>query len=272
MREETTRRLRQEMILVQQSKLAAIGEMLGAIAHQWRQPLNVLALVVQNLKDAHAHDQLDQHSIETTVDKAMLQIRHMSRTIEDFRRFFQPDKAVTDFDAMEAVGTVLTLVSAQLASNDIQFRLHCLTHGRTAGRIEEIVSCREKTVRGFRNEFEHVVLNLVENAREAILERRKRERAGAGTGLLEFLFRTEGGRAMVTLRDNGGGVDEHLLERIFEPFVTTKAATDCSGLGLYLARVIVEEHLHGELRAANEADGAAFTMVLPLAAEASSRG
>ena len=100
--------------MIQQSKLAAMGEMLGAIAHQWRQPLNVVGLIVQRIEDAHAYGKLDKEYLEKMVEKAMAQILRMSKTIDDFRSFYKPDKEKTVFDAMRAVGDVLSLVSAQL--------------------------------------------------------------------------------------------------------------------------------------------------------------
>jgi len=258
--QEVALRTKNEQMLVQQSKLAAMGEMLGAIAHQWRQPLNALGLLVQNLKDAHSFGELDREYLERTVQKSMAQIQHMSATIDDFRNFFQPDKDKTSFDAMHAVGDVLALLSAQLAANDIGYRLTCRTHGRVFENEADIVPCPEKTITGSRNEFEHVILNLINNAREAILDRR--EQGSPGRGELSFDFSAENGRVIIRVEDNGGGIDPKILGRIFEPYFTTKDPTKGTGLGLYMSKVIIEDHMDGTIAAANGEKGAVFTITL----------
>jgi len=262
--QEVALRRANEQMLVQQSKLASMGEMLGAIAHQWRQPLNILGLIIQNLKDAHTFGELNRESIEQTVQKSMSQIRHMSKTIDDFRTFFQPDKERAVFDAMQAVGDVLSLFSAQLSANDIDFRLTCSTHGKSFARAEDIVPCREKMVNGFRNEFEHVIMNLVNNAREAIMERREHGGMPAGErGLITFEFRVADGTVVIEVADNGGGIPEDVIGRIFEPYFTTKDPSKGTGLGLYMSSVIVKDHMQGNVSATNRAQGAVFTIELP---------
>lgn len=261
--EEIAMRFRNEQILVQQSKLASMGQMIGAIAHQWRQPLNALGLMVQDLKDAHVYGELDGKYLQETVRKSMDQIQHMSKTIDDFRNFFQPDKERSVFDTMQAVGFVLRLLSAQLAANDIECTLTCHTHGKTTTDIEKIASCEEKTINGYRNEFEHVILNLINNARDAIQERR--EQKGPLRGSLTIDFYNRDGKIIISVSDNGGGIDAGILERIFEPYFTTKGPAKGTGLGLYMCKVIIEDHFKGKLAAQNIGDGAAFTIELPQA-------
>ena len=263
--EEVALRKKNEDILIQQSKLAAMGEMLGAIAHQWRQPLNALGLIIQNLKDAHAYGELNKEYLERTVQKSMAQIQHMSTTIDDFRNFFQPDKEKTDFDAMRAVGDVLSLFSAQLAANDIGYRLTCRTHERVFENEKDIVPCPEKMVTGYRNEFEHVILNLINNARESMLERRELGRQGRGE--LAFDFIVENTKVIIRVSDNGSGIEPSVLVRIFEPYFTTKDPAKGTGLGLYMSRVIIQDHMGGTITAANGEQGAVFTIELQRANE-----
>ncbi len=262
--EEIAARVKNEEILLQQSKLAAMGEMMGAIAHQWRQPLNALGLMIQNLKDARDYGELDGEFLDNVVRKAMAQIQHMSKTIDDFRGFFQPDKSMTPFDCMQAVGEVFSLFSAQLAANDIALLMRCVTHGKTFREGEDIIPCPEKTVAGFRNEFEHVILNLINNARDAILERRQRT-GDAGQGRLAFDFSNRDKWVIMRVGDNGGGIDPRVIDRIFEPYFTTKDPAKGTGLGLYMSKVIVEEHMGGRLTAENSDQGAVFTIELPQA-------
>lgn len=256
-------RTRNEQLLVQQSKMAAMGEMLGAIAHQWRQPLNTLGMCVQNIGDVCAQDDLDRAYIEKTVRKSMDQIQHMSATIDDFRNFFLPDKERSRFDAMAVVGDVLTLLSAQLAANSIGFRLTCHTHARSFQQLGEFEVCPEKTVDGFRNEFGHVVLNLIINARDAIATRREAAPDEApGRGLITFDFFNRDGAVIIEVGDNGTGIPEAIMPRIFEPYFTAKDPSKGTGIGLYMSKIIVEEHMKGRLDARNGPEGAVFSITL----------
>jgi len=262
--EEITVRIKNERMMIRQSKLAAMGEMLGAIAHQWRQPLNVVGLIVQRMEEAHAHGKLDKKYLEDMVEKSMTQIKRMSRTIDDFRNFYKPDKEKTVFDAMRAVGDVLSLVSAQLTADNIAYRLTCHTHGITAEKEADVVLCAEKAIRGFRNEFEHVILNLVNNSRDAINERNARGGPGAAeNGFLSFDFYHAEDKVTIKVCDNGGGIAPEAMGSIFDPYFTTKDLTMGTGLGLYMSKVIVEEHMQGKLYADNAEGGAIFTIELP---------
>ena len=267
--EEVGRRRKNEQLLIQQAKLAAMGEMLGAIAHQWRQPLNTLGLCIQNIKDSHRYGELNQGYLDTTVRQAMEQIGHMSRTIDDFRTFFRPDKDKVVFDTMQAVGEVLTLFSAQLTAHDIAYTLTCRTHGREFDTVGEIITCPEKLAEGYRNEFEHVILNLLTNAKDAICEgREKGEGTAGGKGRIAFEFLNADQELIITVSDNGGGIPEPILGRIFEPYFTTKEPAKGTGIGLYLSKIIIEDHMHGSLTARNTEQGAAFVITVPAIGEA----
>jgi PAS domain S-box-containing protein len=262
--EEIAIRMKNERMMMQQSKLAAMGEMLGAISHQWRQPLNVVGLIVQRIEDAHARGKLDSAYLAETVEKAMSQILHMSKAIEDFRGFYKPDKEKTLFDAMRAVGDVLSLVSAQLAADNIIYRLTCHTHERTFENEADIVFCSENAVEGFKNEFEHAILNLVNNARDAIIEKKARGGIAASErGLLSFDFYDANDRVIIKVSDNGGGIPPEAMGSIFDPYFTTKETSKGTGLGLYLSKVIVEDHMQGKLSADNTEGGVIFTIELP---------
>jgi signal transduction histidine kinase len=263
--EEIAVRMKNERMMMQQSKMAAMGEMLGAIAHQWRQPLNVVGLIVQRIEDAYARGKLDREYLEETVEKAMSQIHHMSKTIDDFRSFYKPDKEKTVFNAMRAVGDVLSLVSAQLAADNIKYRLTCHTHGKTFENAADVVFCSEKAVEGFRNEFEHAILNLINNARDAIIEKNARGGIVASErGLLSFDFYDANGKVIIKVSDNGGGIPPEAMRSIFDPYFTTKETTKGTGLGLYMSKVIVEDHMRGKLSVDNTDGGVIFTIELPI--------
>jgi PAS domain S-box-containing protein len=262
--EEIAIRTRNEQMLLQQSKLAAMGEILGAVAHQWRQPLNVVGLIVQNIQEIYEKGKLDRDYIVKSVQKVMMHVDHMSETIEDFRNFYRPDKEKQGFDAMRAVGDVLKLFSAQLSSDNIGYRLTCHTHGKTFENEADIVICGEKAVEGFKNEFEHVVLNIINNARDAIIERRVRQEMGPSQkGLLSFDFYNTGSKVIIDISDNGGGIPSEVIGRIFHPYFTTKEKAKGTGLGLYMSKVIVEDHMCGRLSVRNNEQGAVFTIELP---------
>jgi signal transduction histidine kinase len=237
--------------------------MLGAIAHQWRQPLNTLGMCVQNIGDVCAQGDLDRPYIDKTVRKSMGQIQHMSATIDDFRNFFLPDKERSRFDAMAAVEDVLSLLSAQLSSNGIGFRLTCQTHARSFEQLGDLEVCPEKTIDGFRNEFGHVILNLVINARDAIAARREAAPDEApGPGLISFDFFNRDGAVIIEVGDNGTGIPEAIMARIFEPYFTAKDPSKGTGIGLYMSKIIIEDHMKGRLEARNGPAGAVFSITL----------
>jgi len=263
--EEIKLRLEKERMLIYQSKHAAMGEMLGAIAHQWRQPLNTLGLIVQNIRDAFEFGEVSRDFIANSVRNSMDQIRHMSKTIDDFRNFFMPEKERSEFDVLCAVGDVLRLVSAQLSANDIVCRMTCHVEGRTYDQQADIVEHPFRRTSGYRNEFEHVVLNLINNGRDAIIDNRSKagdDAAPLPPGLLEFNFRRTNGKIVIELSDNGGGIDPAIIDRIFEPYFSTKGPDRGTGLGLYMSKVIIE-HMAGSLSAGNSEEGAMFTLMLP---------
>ncbi|MBI5847292.1 MAG: PAS domain S-box protein [Nitrospirae bacterium] len=267
--EEIAARTRNEQILIQQSKLAAMGEMLGAIAHQWRQPLNSLGMCVQNIHDAYIHGDLNRSYLDRTVQKSMDQIQHMSKTIDDFRNFFRPDKELSTFDTMTVIGEVLSLFSAQLTSNNIAFRLTCHTHSRTFVQVGGIEVCPEKIVEGYRNEFEHVILNLISNAQDSIITRRETVQDKSSIkGLMTFDFFNRDDNVIIEVGDNGTGIPDAVMPRIFEPYFTMKEQSKGTGIGLYMSKIIIEDHMKGSLTVKNGPGGAVFTIILRQAEKA----
>lgn len=243
--EEITARRQNEQMLIQQSKMAAMGEMIGAIAHQWRQPLNVLGLIVQGINDAYKFNELDPAYLDKAIYEAMRQIKHMSRTIDDFRNFFKPSKRKVPFDVVPAIKETLLLVDAQLRNSFIG--------------VEVKVEKASLMAEGYPNEFKHVLLNLINNARDAILsavEEKKLMKDGSGKIRVEAV-KTDGAIA-VTIRDNAGGIPTDLMDRIFEPYFTTKGPGKGTGIGLYMSKNIIERNMGGRLTACNWEEGAEF--------------
>ncbi|MGE4294695.1 MAG: ATP-binding protein [Campylobacterales bacterium] len=236
----------QEKLLIQQSKMAAMGEMIGAIAHQWRQPLNSLGLYVQDIEDAWRHGELNDGYLHETIEKSMRQIRFMSQTINDFRNFFKPDKFERVFDLRSVVEHSLSLVGAQLQAHNIDL-------------IADL-SDAPAVVKGYENELGQALLNLLSNAKDALDTHRETGRR------IHISLSLQEAWAVLCVEDNGGGIPEHLLERIFEPYFSTKEEGKGSGIGLYMAKMIVEQNMRGAINAENTGEGARLCIRLPLEA------
>ena len=225
---------KKEQALIQQSKMAAMGEMIGAIAHQWRQPLNSLALNIQMLEHM---DNLDEKTLKEFIDKNMQTIKFMSDTIDDFRNFFRKDKEKVVFDVKEVIEKTINLQRAQLQNRGIELKTD----------LESV------KVKGFKNEFMQVILNLISNARDALEGKEKKE--------IYISSKKVGDDVIVTIKDSGGGIDEKIMDRIFEPYFTTKEEGTGTGLGLYMSKEIIER-MGGTIDVKNSEDGAEFIIKL----------
>lgn len=225
-----------------------MGEMIGNIAHQWRQPLNALSILLANLRFEYETVCGDvPHTLLAAHRQAGDILRKMSTTIDDFRNFFRPDKQREPFTVVEAISDALLLIEASLAQHDVAVRF---------------VARHNPRVQGFRGEFSQVMLNLLGNAKDAILT----NRPGGGRIAIRVMARL--GQAVIHISDNGGGIRPDILDRIFDPYFTTKSAHGGTGLGLYMSKTIVEDHLHGRLTATNTRDGSRLTIRIPLAGQA----
>ena len=238
----------QEQILLQQSKMAAMGEMIGAIAHQWRQPLNIMGLEVQDLLDAYNYGELDENYLEGTVKRSMEVINYMSQTIDDFRNFFHPNKSPVTFDTIQTMDEAVKIVEAQFKYTHIEIRRE--------------YSCTENCLLyGYPSEFKQLVLNLLNNAKDAITEW-KSQHPDAPSGLITIRINEQAGKIQVEIEDNGGGIPETLMEKIFEPYFTTKEKTQGTGLGLYMSKIILDKHMGGTIHVTNASQGACFRLLL----------
>ncbi|NPA55240.1 MAG: HAMP domain-containing histidine kinase [Epsilonproteobacteria bacterium] len=225
---------KQEQLLFQQSKLAAMGEMIGAIAHQWKQPLNALAVNIQMLVDDYLDGIVDEQYMQDFEKKQMEIIQFMSKTIDDFRNFFRTDKEMSEFNLKSAIQATIKLVDKQLLNHGIQITLEG----------------DDTTICGYENEFKQVVLNIINNAKDAILER----------GIQNGYIKIEINGTQVIIEDNAGGIDEDIKDRIFEPYFTTKDEGKGVGIGLYMSKTIIEEHMGGRLYFVNTQNGVRFVI------------
>jgi PAS domain S-box-containing protein len=229
---------RKDQILMQQSRQAAMGEMIGNIAHQWRQPLNTLGLIVQELRMTYGREDFTKEVLDAHVSKAMGLISHMSKTINDFSNFFRPDKEKGQFNVNQMVARTLSLVEPTLKSHDIRI---------------EVVENDVTDIVGYSNEYSQVLLNILTNARDAFEGRNIRTQR-----LVTITIARESDRSVVTVADNAGGIQEDVMEKIFDPYFTTKGPDKGTGIGLYMAKAIIEKSMGGRLTARNTATGAEF--------------
>ncbi|MBF0343908.1 MAG: PAS domain S-box protein [Nitrospirae bacterium] len=244
--DETKRRSEQEQLLIQQSKMAAMGEMISSIAHQWKQPLNVISLIVQDLADAYSFGELDKEYMNKSEQKIMQQIQFMAKTIDDFRDFLRPSKEKSMFDLKKAIEDIINMFSPLFKKNGIALNLL---------PTEEV----NLTVLGYPNEFKQVVLNLINNSRDAIISRREK---GLSENRAEDridinLLKTDG-KLAVSIGDTGGGIPKDIIDKIFDPYFTTKTSDKGTGIGLYMSKTIIENNMGWRLTVSNTNGGAEF--------------
>lgn len=224
--------------LMHQSKLAQMGEMINMIAHQWRQPLCEISCIFMELQTASKFKKLEENFVVQEVKEANRLIDYMSKTIDDFRNFFKPDKKKENFSVATACKEALSLAHASLKNNQIKISLY----------IE-----KDLFISGYPSEYAQVVLNLILNAKDALIERK------VNNPQIEIIVDVVKNFSLVSVSDNAGGVEEQYLQRVFEPYFSTKS-TNGTGLGLYMSKMIIEDNMHGTLLVKNGKDGAVFVI------------
>jgi PAS domain S-box-containing protein len=242
--EESAERLRatealreKEQMLIQQSRQASMGEMIGNIAHQWRQPLNTLGLYIQRMELFYDSGSFTRELLVTTTSESMKVINHMSQTIDDFRNYFTPNKEKTEFRVSEAIANTLSLLKGSLQTPEIHI---------------ETVAKNDPVIYGYQNEFAQVLLNLLINARDALIEKEINDPA------IIITISSKDNCAAVTVADNAGGIPEEIMGKIFDPYFTTKGPQQGTGVGLFMSKSIIEKNMAGRLSVRNIADGAEF--------------
>lgn len=239
---ETQARIEKERMLEQQAKMAAMGEMMDAVAHQWKQPLNALTMLIDLLKSDFKEGNVDQPYIDDMTQTFEQQIDHMVNTLNEFRTFFRPDKAPEPFGLKRCIQSVLLLVKDEF-----------MKHGITI----HTESDKEIIINGIENEFKHLILNIINNAKDAFIER------GCKTRDIFIRFEKEAQQIRIEIEDNAGGIPETVIGEIFKPNITTKAEGKGTGIGLYMSTQIAQK-LGGSLLVRNTDRGALFTLTLPV--------
>jgi signal transduction histidine kinase len=242
--EETLKQKEQEQLLIQQTRLAAMGEMIGNIAHQWRQPLNALGLVFQNLKFSYEIGELNDEVIDRTVGKANILTNNMSKTIDDFRNFFKPNKEKEYFDINKGVLDAIDLVESTFSHHSIK-----LEKNFKEEKIEFL---------GFPNEFSQAILNIISNAKDALVENK------IENPMVKIETKIEEEVIYISIKDNAYGIKDAIINKIFEPYFTTKNEVQGTGIGLYMSKIIIEKNMNGQIIVENTHEGANFIIKLSL--------
>jgi len=238
---EVQKNRNKDRIMYQQARLATMGEMIGNIAHQWRQPLNIIALIIQEFYISGQLGTLTNEKLEKEYTRANSVLQYMSDTIDDFRTFFQHSEESKLFSVADALNSISTLVSKGLDHNDI---------------VMDVAVDKELQVYGHNNEFVQVLLNLINNSREAIVSQKRK-------GRIQIDAHYTDDNILVSVLDNGGGISDSDMEQIFEPYFTTKHQTQGTGLGLYMSHQIIVNNMKGSIYAENRGDGTCFSITLP---------
>ena len=254
---DTTKQKKQEKILIeqqnllqQQSKLAAMGEMIENIAHQWRQPLSVISTIATSMhiqKELGINKNSDDIENLNSINNS---VQYLSKTIDDFRDFLRTDKIKSKFELKEALEKSLNLISSKLKTKDIII----------IKKLEELI------VEGIENEIIQVLMNILSNSKDAFEDKKIEKKL-----IFIDIFKQED-NAIILIKDNAGGINNEIIDRIFEPYFTTKHKSQGTGIGLYMSQEIINNHMNGSLSCFNtiykydskEYKGATFKIILPL--------
>lgn len=257
----------QEQLLIQQSKMAAMGEMIGAIAHQWRQPLTAIGGTLINLKDAYKYNEMTDAYFNDKIKETLQYLSYMSQTINDFKNFFTPKKQREEFCLIEGMLKALNMINPQFDHHHLNLTLSITRNGSTKtitdfSLIENIPY--SVPITGQYNEFIQVIFNLISNAKDAIEESINLQRLKEGEGNITItIVSDEHGAITVLVEDNGGGIPEKIQDRIFEPYFSNKKEGKGSGIGLYMSKIIIEKSFGGTIKATNTENGTILSICFP---------
>ncbi|WP_419769292.1 MAG: ATP-binding protein [Candidatus Marinarcus sp.] len=217
-------------ILFQQAKMASMGEMIENIAHQWRQPLSTISTAASGIKLKGEYDILSKENYYEFLDSIIHNSQHLSNTIDDFRNFFKKDKNKEPFYIAEVIEKTISLVNASFKNHNIQL-------------IQKIDLTLK--IENYKNELIQALINILNNAKDA-LNLNKIEKK-----YIEITLCKKAEYAVLTIKDNGGGIDKKILNKIFEPYFTTKHKSQGTGIGLYMTHQIIVNHMQGGIKVEN---------------------
>lgn len=229
-------------LMIAQSRHAAMGEMIGMIAHQWRQPLSIISMVVNNMMIDIELGELDSASCRASGEEIDSQVDYLSKTIEDFRDFFRPDKESEETRVSDVLNEAYAMMSAS-------FNHH--------GIVMSIIDHSHNTVFIHSRELLQVLINILKNAKEAMIMNDILEKN------IDVVIEDDKDSVVTRICDSGGGISDEIIALVFDPYFSTKDEKTGTGLGLYMSKTIVEKHLKGTISVHNSPKGACFTIRLP---------
>ena len=239
--QEIAERTKQEQLLIQQSKLAAMGNMIGNIAHQWRQPLGEINAIMMLLQVRYNFNDFSEAFLMQKIGECNKITSYMSNTISDFQNFFKPSKDKEIFEINEACIRASAILQASLKYHAITF---------------QFTPSDESLALGYPNEFAQALLNILSNAKDVLIDRQITE------PYIEMSVKNGEKYILIKIEDNGGGISPEYMDRIFEPYFTTKHAKQGTGIGLYMTKMIIENNMNGIIAVNNTQNGVLFTIKL----------
>ena len=248
-KEEMIKNEEKNRILIQQSRMASMGEMLENIAHQWRQPLSTISMATTGIEIRKEMGTLNDNDFSDSINHIKHSTQFLSETIDSFRNFFNQEKEQKTINIKTTIEKTLELLGVNLSKNDILF-------------IKDI---EEHSINTLENELIQVLMNIIINAKDA-LNNNENEK------LILINVYMENDKLIICIKDNAGGIEKSIIDKIFEPYFTTKHQFKGTGIGLYMSKIMVEKHLFGEIKVKNNEFeylfkkyiGAEFTLSLPI--------
>ncbi len=229
-----------QVIMAQQARMASMGEMMMNISHQWRQPLNALGLIQQKIAIYLNRDMIDTKKLNESIDKSMYLIQSMSATINDFIDFYHPRKDKANFLLKDAIEKAFNILESSFDTHSIELKT------TMSDDTIELV--------GYKNELSQVIVNLLSNAKDALVENK------ISNAKVTVNVQKNNDKVHITVTDNAGGIPEGTILKIFDPYFTTKEEGKGTGIGLYMSKKIIEDHMNGILTVTNTSEGAYFSI------------
>ncbi len=239
--QEVDKNRQKDIVILNQSRFAQMGQAINMIAHQWKQPLNTLSLMIQAQFIKSKKQNLSHEELEDFKNQALTQIKQMAKTIEDFRGFFKEQKRKHKFSFNEIISTLLDIVEPILKKSNIHLSLE----------LEE-----NTIVNGYSNELAQAIINIIYNAKDALVQHKKDERE------IKIILKRENNKTILMIKDNAGGIPNEIIKNIFQPYFSTKGK-EGTGIGLSMSKIIIEQHMDGKIIAFNDEEGAVFKIELP---------
>jgi PAS domain S-box-containing protein len=234
----------QHHLLIEQSKYITMSEVISMIAHQWRQPLQAVAILIQKLPITKMIEgEITNELLDQTVEDVSLQLNYMSNTIDDFREFFKPSEKKTVVQLSDVVNKSISFLSYMFNANSI---------------VLNIERKEDTQIILYDREVIQVLINIMKNAKDILQKKHINKKQ------LYIRYYAKKNRAIIEIEDNAGGIPLDIINRIFEPYFSTKENKNGTGLGLYMSKMIIEEHSLGHLSVKNAKEGALFKIELPL--------